>query len=50
MIFPCMKAWISIEIVFIIPMLGWFALLRLYGPLESRFERTWHPGEFERLE
>jgi hypothetical protein len=26
---------------------GWFVLLRLYGPLESWFDRTWQPGEFE---
>jgi hypothetical protein len=26
---------------------GWFVLLRLYGPLESWFDRTWRPGEFE---
>ena len=26
---------------------GWFAILRLYGPLETWFDRTWQPGEFE---
>ncbi|MBY5920192.1 DUF1254 domain-containing protein [Ferrimonas balearica] len=26
---------------------GWFAVLRLYGPLEPWFEKTWRPGEFE---
>lgn len=30
-----------------IPGKGWFVLLRLYGPLEPWFERTWQPGEFE---
>jgi hypothetical protein len=26
---------------------GWFALLRLYGPLEPWFDQTWRPGEIE---
>jgi hypothetical protein len=26
----------------------WFAILRLYGPLEPWFERTWVPGDLER--
>lgn len=26
---------------------GWFAILRLYGPLEPWFEKTWKPGDFE---
>ncbi|MFL7891648.1 MAG: DUF1254 domain-containing protein [Anaerolineales bacterium] len=26
---------------------GWFVLLRLYGPLEPWFDKTWKPGEFE---
>ena len=25
----------------------WFAIFRLYGPLEAWFERTWRPGEVE---
>jgi hypothetical protein len=33
-----------------VPNKGWFALLRLYGPLDPWFERTWRPGEFERVE
>ncbi|KPA21705.1 hypothetical protein shim_24120 [Shimia sp. SK013] len=33
-----------------IPEKGWFVLLRLYGPLDEWFDRTWQPGEFERLE
>ncbi|MCP4687100.1 MAG: DUF1254 domain-containing protein [Desulfobacterales bacterium] len=32
-----------------VPGKGWFVLLRLYGPLEPWFERTWKPGEFELL-
>jgi hypothetical protein len=26
---------------------GWNALLRLYGPLEPWFDKTWKPGDFE---
>lgn len=26
---------------------GWFIILRLYGPLEPWFEKTWQPGEIE---
>jgi hypothetical protein len=26
---------------------GWYALLRLYGPLETWFDKSWRPGEFE---
>jgi hypothetical protein len=26
---------------------GWFTILRLYSPLQSFFDRTWRPGEFE---
>ncbi len=28
---------------------GWFSLIRLYGPQQSFFERTWQPGDFEKL-
>jgi len=28
-----------------VPGKGWFAILRLYGPLESWFDKTWQPGE-----
>jgi hypothetical protein len=28
---------------------GWFCLLRLYGPLQSWFDKTWQPGEIELL-
>jgi len=30
-----------------IPGKGWFVFLRLYGPLESWFDKTWRPGEIE---
>lgn len=30
-----------------IPGKGWFILLRLYGPLEPWFDKTWKPGEIE---
>jgi hypothetical protein len=30
-----------------VPGKGWLVLLRLYGPLEPWFDRTWRPGEFE---
>ena len=30
-----------------IPGKGWFMILRLYGPLESWFDKTWRPGEIE---
>jgi hypothetical protein len=30
-----------------IPGKGWFATLRLYGPLEPWFDQTWRPGEIE---
>jgi hypothetical protein len=28
-----------------IPGKGWFAFLRLYGPKQSWFDKTWRPGE-----
>jgi len=30
-----------------VPGKGWFVLLRLYGPLEAWFDKTWQPGEIE---
>ena len=30
-----------------VPGKGWFAILRLYGPLEAWFDKTWQPGEIE---
>jgi hypothetical protein len=31
-----------------VPGKGWSILLRLYGPLEPWFDKTWRPGEIER--
>ena len=30
-----------------VPGKGWFTALRLYGPLEPWFDKTWRPGEIE---
>ncbi|PZV37832.1 hypothetical protein B5V02_16350 [Mesorhizobium kowhaii] len=30
-----------------VPGKGWFAILRLYGPLDPWFDKTWRPGEIE---
>jgi hypothetical protein len=30
-----------------VPGKGWFVLWRVYGPLESWFDKSWRPGEFE---
>ena len=30
-----------------VPGKGWFAVLRLYSPLEPWFDKTWQPGDFE---
>ena len=30
-----------------VPGKGWFVILRLYGPLEPWFDKTWKPGEVE---
>jgi hypothetical protein len=32
-----------------VPGKGWFAIFRLYGPLEPWFDKTWRPGEIELL-
>jgi hypothetical protein len=32
-----------------VPGKGWFSLLRLYGPEQAFFDRTWKPGDFERI-
>ena len=32
-----------------IPGKGWNTLLRLYGPLEPWFDKTWRPGEIEEV-
>jgi hypothetical protein len=33
-----------------VPDKGWFTLLRLYGALEPWFDKTWKPGDFERMD
>jgi hypothetical protein len=33
-----------------IPGKGWFVALRLYGPLEPWFDKTWRPGEIEKVD
>jgi hypothetical protein len=30
-----------------VPGKGWFLMLRMYGPLEPWFDKTWQPGEIE---
>jgi hypothetical protein len=30
-----------------VPGKGWYIMLRLYGPLEPWFDKTWKPGEIE---
>jgi len=33
-----------------VPGKGWFALLRLYSPLEPWYDKTWRPGDIELVE
>jgi hypothetical protein len=33
-----------------VPGKGWLAILRLYGPLEPWFDKTWRPGEIEPID
>ena len=33
-----------------IPGQGFAVILRLYGPLEPWFDKTWKPGDLERLD
>jgi len=28
---------------------GYFAILRLYGPTEAAFDKSWTPGDFEKV-
>jgi hypothetical protein len=28
---------------------GWSVILRLYGPEQAFFDKTWRPGEFEEI-
>ena len=30
-----------------VPGKGWYTCLRLYGPLQPWFDKTWRPGEIE---
>jgi hypothetical protein len=32
-----------------VPGRGWFGIIRLYGPEQSFFDRTWIPGDFEKI-
>jgi hypothetical protein len=31
------------------PGLGWFAYLRVYGPEQAWFDKTWMPGDAEKI-
>ena len=33
-----------------VPGKGWFTFLRLYGALEPWFDKTWRPGDIEKIE
>ncbi len=33
-----------------VPGKGWFSLIRLYGPDQAFFDRTWKPGDFEKMD
>jgi hypothetical protein len=33
-----------------VPGKGWFGIFRLYGPLDPWFDKTWQPGEIERVQ
>jgi hypothetical protein len=33
-----------------VPGKGYFAILRLYGPTEAAIEKSWKPGDFEKIE
>ena len=32
-----------------LPGKGWFVILRLYSPLEPFFDKSWNPGEIEKV-
>jgi hypothetical protein len=36
--------WIKTE-----PGKGWFAYIRIYGPEEAAFDKSWKPGDFEEI-
>lgn len=33
-----------------VPGKGWFVLFRLYSPTKAFYDRTWKPGDFEKIE
>lgn len=33
-----------------IPEKGWFCLLRLYSPTQEWYDKTWRPGEIEKVQ
>jgi len=39
--------WIENNWLETIPDIGWFTILRIYGPLEPWIEKTWRPSEIE---
>ena len=46
---PVAPAGVEANWIQTVPGKGWFAILRLYGPLEAWFDQTWRPGELELL-
>jgi hypothetical protein len=32
-----------------VPGKGWFSLIRLYGPTEDALNKSWKPGDFEKV-
>ena len=38
------KNWVQTK-----PGMGWFAYLRLYGPEKAYFDKTWIPGDAEKI-
>jgi hypothetical protein len=32
-----------------VPGMGYFAILRLYGPTEAAFDKSWKPSDFEKV-
>lgn len=39
------KRWIKTE-----PGKGWFAYIRIYGPEQAAFDKSWKPGDFEQVQ
>jgi hypothetical protein len=39
----------SVNWIATVPGKGWFANFRLYGPLDPWYDKTWRPGEIERV-